>query len=197
MANQRISELDRRVTIRTFIEGQDEAGGNIKALLSSYNVWAKVENISGSRTLENLQLQYSEAYRVTKRYERTRVVPNNAEVLYENDLLTIGAIRLQNEGDKQFEIITAYTSSSNVSASGTVTPVVSEQVNYISTGGETTVQGTTGYNVVLVFRDGMQYMTVTGAPGDKQAQYDPATGLITFAYPMPADVQVSAYFIGE
>jgi len=106
-----IATLNRRITINQYSFAQDVHGGNIKTLGGSYTVWASVEQRSGSRTLDNLQVQYKEVYKIVKRYEASRKLNMTDEIVYESATLSIGNIREVDEGKKKFIEITAYNNA--------------------------------------------------------------------------------------
>jgi hypothetical protein len=110
-----IRELNRRILINQYLYGQDQAGGNTRLLLSTYPAWAKITKTSGSRVLDNMQIIYTEAYEIIKRYERTRALNLNDEILYEGSVLSIAAVEEIEEGSKQWQKITAYSTGKTVS----------------------------------------------------------------------------------
>lgn len=116
-----IAEFNRRILIKKYAFAQDSSGGNIKGLLSSFNIWAKVEPQSVNRSLEQLQITYSEAYKITTRFEDSRALSSNDEIIYEDAVLNIHGIRQDSEGKKKFNVITAYSTGSTVSAVITTT----------------------------------------------------------------------------
>lgn len=182
-----IGTLNRKITINKYLFGQDENGGNIKALAETFIVWANVEQRSGSRTLDNLQIQYKEVYKVVKRYEASRILSPDDEIVYETKILNIGAVIEKEEGRKKFNEITAFSNGKTLSSdTGTIYNVI-KMVEYIATGGETGFQDDDlkGFEIILVFRDGIQYSYITsGLPVRKQALYDATAGTIAF----PAEI---------
>lgn len=179
-----ISELNRKIVINKYLFGVDNSGGNIKALTDTYDVWASVEQRSGSRTLDNLQIQYKEVYKVVKRYEASRILSPDDEIVYETKILNIGAVIEKEEGRKKFNEITAFSNGKTTSSSSDVIYRVAKVVHYVATGGEVTFQDNDlkGYTLIIVFRDGVQYSyIITGTPVGKQALYDSVEGTIEFS----------------
>jgi SPP1 family predicted phage head-tail adaptor len=117
MAYININEMNRRITINVYLFGQDNYGGNTKSLIDTYDVWAKVTQQSGSRTLDQMQIAYNESYEIIKRYELSRPTKKNSEIVYENSILSIANVEEMREGNKSWERITAYTTGNNVSES--------------------------------------------------------------------------------
>jgi head-tail adaptor len=93
-----ISDLNRKITVHKYTFGQDQAGGNTKTLLTSYEMWAKVEENSENRALDNLQVSYLSSWRVTLRHEATRPLYENDEIMYDSNLFSIHSITRKNEG---------------------------------------------------------------------------------------------------
>lgn len=117
MAYININEMNRRITINVYLFGQNEWGGNTKSLVDTYDVWAKVTQQSGSRSLDQMQIAYNESYEIIKRYEVSRPTKQNSEIIYENSILSIANVEEVQEGNKSWERITAYTTGNNVSES--------------------------------------------------------------------------------
>ncbi len=117
MAYISINEMNRRITINAYLFGQNEWGGVIKSLVNTYDVWAKVTQQSGSRSLDQMQIAYNQAYEIIKRYQISRPTKQDNEIVYENSILSIGSIEEVREGNKTWERITAYTTGNNVSES--------------------------------------------------------------------------------
>jgi head-tail adaptor len=115
MAATNIIELDRRIIINQYLYGQDSAGGNIRTLLATYPVWAKITNTSGSRLLDQMQITYTKAYEIIKRHEVSRPLNLNDEIIYENNILSIAAIEKIEEGKRWWQRITAYATGQQIS----------------------------------------------------------------------------------
>jgi len=179
-----ISELNRRITINTYLFGQNESGAPIKALNTTYQIWAKVEQKSGSRTLDNLGITYNEAYEVTVRYEGSRPLYKTNEIVYEDALLSIQSTNEISEGKKKWIKILAYSNGNNISASDSSFLNVAKMVHYEASGGETGFQNDEligDWNVIIAFRDGVQYSYITsGTPTGKQVLYNKDDGTINF-----------------
>lgn len=197
-----IANLNRPITINKFVFGQDDRGGNIKLLVSSYALMANVEMISNSYVLESLQLKYGEGYRITVRFEPSRILTPNDEIVYNGNIHKIQSIRNQDEAGKRFVIVSTATGNTQSNAGdGSVYKPVRE-FHYTGLGGEYVVQddvikGWTG--IILLFRDKRQYSVIrAGIPLINQALYNQNTGEFTFSdqiVPLAEDEPVDAYLL--
>ncbi len=78
-----IGKMNRRITIKTWATTQDAGGGLSPSVSSSYSIWAMVEDRSGSLITAQAQPQWSYDYKITFRYEKTRVVNSNQTIAYD------------------------------------------------------------------------------------------------------------------
>lgn len=190
----------RRVTFNKYNYGVDQQGGNIKAISSTYTVWAKVTQTSYERSLNNGQLNNPNTFRITKRHEVSRPVSPDDEIIYDDRPMIINSIEIDNEGRKRFDIIIATKTASTTSATQDITQTVASTVHYVSPGNEYSVPtGQLNWNIPLVFRDGVQYtVLLSGVPAGKQVLYTQSTGVFLFSTAGPAlqagDV-VDIYFL--
>src|SRR4249919_520249 len=106
-----ISEFNRRVTIRKYAFAQDDGGGNVKSLTSSYPIWAKVEPTAGNKSLDNLQVAYTKTFKVKVRWEQSRILDHTDEIVYNDNLLVIQNITKEVEGRTNFLNIDTYTTN--------------------------------------------------------------------------------------
>lgn len=125
-----IAELNRKITFNQYGFSQNEYGDNVKALVNTFAIWAKVEPISNSRTLEQLQVTYGEAYKVTTRYEVSRPISSNNEIIYESKVLSIAGIREDTEGSKKYNVITAYSTGKSLVAEDTGTLAIWQVIEW-------------------------------------------------------------------
>lgn len=197
-----IAQLNREITINKFIYGQDDSGGNIKMLDSSYNIMADVQQISNNYVLEQLQIKYGEGYRITLRYEPSRLLTQNDEIVYGGNIHKIQAIRTQEEALKRFVIVN--TSTGNSISNGSGEPVVEplNEYHWVADGDEYTVQAdeVRGWvGMILLFRDKVQFRVVrSGTITAIQALYDIDAGTFTFSnliIPLAPGETVDAYHI--
>lgn len=195
-----ISERNRKITIRRYLFAQNSDGYNIKQASLSWEMWASVEQLNGNRNLEQGQVQYQETYKIKKRHELSRPIYAQDEIIYESALFSIDSIKEDTEGKKKIDIITAHSTGSNVSASTDINTVV-DMVHYVATGGEYGFQNDLliGKNLLLVYRDGVNYYPVTeGTPTAKETLYDAAAGSLDFSHilvAMQADEVTDVYIL--
>lgn len=203
-----IAELNRRITVNTYIFGQDESGGNIKALQTSYPLWAKVQQQRNNRDLDNSQIEYKEAYEVTVRYELSRLFATTNEIVYDDRILNIQGIRKVEEGKRKFNVISTYTTGSLISCNDVVMcNKVAKELHFVGTGTELSITDSelVGWNLLLVFRDGIQYLIrkssvlapVLAGP-NKEVSYDADEGKLEFyllGAPLQVDEIVDVYLI--
>lgn len=178
----------RRITFKKYNYGQDMQGGNIKALSSTYTVWAEMEQTSYDRSLNNGQLNNPNTFRITKRHEVSRPVSPDDEIVYEGRTMIINSIEIDNEGRKKFDIIIATKTASTTSTTQDITQTVAATVHYVSPGNEYSVPtGQLNWNIPLVFRDSLQYTVIlSGVPVGKQVLYTQSTGIFLFHTSGPA-----------
>lgn len=105
-----IDELNTKVTIKHYTTTQDNSTGKTNSsLTASREKWAKVEQLNGSKVLDNAAVSYKEAFKITIRYEVSRPTLTNYHVNYKNKEMIIHSVVAQQEGKQWFEIITAFT----------------------------------------------------------------------------------------
>ena len=97
-----IGKLNRRVTIKSWGNTQDEAGGIIPVETASYPIWAKVEDRNGRLFTGEQQAQWSYDYKVTFRYEKSRVATSNMTIDYDSKRLAINSLSYENEGNRKY-----------------------------------------------------------------------------------------------
>lgn len=97
-----IGQLNRRVTIKSWISSQDDSGGLISTQGTSYDIWARVEDRSGRTYLSQQQEQWSYDYKITFRYEVSRPVTSNMTIDYDSKRLVIRSLSFESEGGRRF-----------------------------------------------------------------------------------------------
>lgn len=106
----RVEEMNVKISIKSYSVTQDSNGRNIHSVTDTFSRWAKVEQVSGSRTLENMGIVFNKAFRITKRYEVSNPVNERHKIEYLGELMTIASVQREQIGKTFFEKITAYTS---------------------------------------------------------------------------------------
>ncbi len=105
-----VHELNSRITVKVYNTTQDNTTGKVStSLTSSWTKWAKVEENSGSRVLDNAAITYRESYRITSRYEQSRKTLEKYDLEFKGQPLKIHSVIKQFEGLAWWEVITAYT----------------------------------------------------------------------------------------
>jgi len=106
-----IGEMDSVVTISTYTVSQNAVTGRVeKALASSFERWAKVEQLSESRALNYSGINYTQAYKVTTLYAVGQATKPTATVtLHSGEVLSIGSVIKKDIGRLWVEEIIAYT----------------------------------------------------------------------------------------
>ena len=109
-----IGKLNRRVTIKTLTSDQD-AGGGLSAVDGvSYSMWAQVEDRNGFTVTGENQKVWNYDYKITVRYERSRIKKSNQIVEYDGKSLAIGSISFENEGNMKYAILRCSATDNNV-----------------------------------------------------------------------------------
>lgn len=111
-----IGELNRRVTIKTSTYEVDEGGGPSAVETDSYTLWAKVEERSGIATTGFEQQAWNYDYRITVRYEKTRVIKSNQTISFDGKTLAVNSVSFQDEGKRRYTILRCSTTDNNVSS---------------------------------------------------------------------------------
>ena len=101
--------LNRPIIINKYVFTQDDSGGNVKTLSDSYTLMADVKPISNSYLLQQMQVKYGEGYTITVRFEPSRLLTPNDEIVYKNGIHKIQSIKNQEEAGRRFVIITTET----------------------------------------------------------------------------------------
>lgn len=109
-----IGKLNRRITIKTSTNEQDEGGGLVAIETDSYEMWAQVEERSGIATIGFEQQVWNYDYRITVRYEKTRIIKSNQTIEFDGKTLSINSVSFQDEGKRRYTILRCSTTDNNV-----------------------------------------------------------------------------------
>ena len=112
-----IGQLNRRVTLKAWGSTQDEAGGVIASVVAFYPIWAKVEDRNGRLYQGEQQREWSYDYKVTFRYEKSRVVSSGMTIDYDGKRLTINSISFLDEGQRKYAVARC-SALDNINTSG-------------------------------------------------------------------------------
>lgn len=107
-------KLNRRITVQITGSAQNEMGGNQSVIVSSWGVWAQVENRTGSNSNPYQQQVWQYDYKITKRKEASRPTQSNYEIIYENKRLKIESISIEDENFKAYEVLRCSVIDENV-----------------------------------------------------------------------------------
>lgn len=197
-----IGQLNRRITLRSWGSTQDEGGGPIALLLVTYTVWAKVEQRSGQMYSGQQQPIWTYDYRVTFRYEKSRVVSSNFTIDYDGKRLAINSLSYSEEGNRKYAIARCSTVDANINTDNDIFATVGTW-DYYGIGGEdefTAASDVTpigapptvpidlrGKTIIGAFKDGIEFNVLLGGPftdpSIKQVIYNSALG--TFLWSIP------------
>jgi SPP1 family predicted phage head-tail adaptor len=102
---------NRRITIETWGTSQDAGGGVTGSVISSYQMWANVENRDGRMIEAKDQRMWPYNYKVTVRYENSRPLNASQTILYDGNRLAINSIVIDREGMREENILRCSTIS--------------------------------------------------------------------------------------
>lgn len=186
-----IGELNRRITFKSWGSSKDEGGGPIPVLLLSYTIWAKVEDRSGYLYTGEQQAQWNYDYKITFRYEKSRVVKSNYTIDYDNKRLSINSVSFENEGTRKYAVARCSTTDVNIDTSGDIIASIHTYDYYgIAHELEFTADGTAmtspniprdlrSKTIIGAFKDGVEFEVILSGspdPTKKQVLYNPGTG---------------------
>lgn len=172
-----IGQFKRLITIKTWIDIQDEGGGSDPHQVDSYDLRAKVEQRSGSQFSGQGQTLWSYDYKITVRYEKSRILKSNQTIDYDGKRLAINSIAFEDEGKRKFCICRCSTIDSNVDTGNDLIASI-KTFEYFGIGGELefTADGTAmtaptvttdlrGKTIVRAYKDGIRFSLITsGTP---------------------------------
>lgn len=194
-----IGELNRRITFKSWGADQDPGGGPIALLLLSYTIWAKVEARSGQMYSGEQQALWTYDYKITFRYEKSRVVPSNYTIDYDSKRLAIRSVSFLQEGNRKYVVAMCSTTDDSIdTASDAIAGLAT--FDYYGIGGEdefiadgtpmtlpTVAQDLRGKTIVGAYKDGIEFNVLTSAPftdpSIKQVIYNSSTGSFTWSIP--------------
>lgn len=98
------SELRSKITVKSWSSTKDAGGGITKSVVSSYDIRAKVENRTGTAQRQD-QAIWNYDYKITVRYEASRVIKSNMTVDYNGKSLKINSVSYEDEGKLKYCIL--------------------------------------------------------------------------------------------
>jgi uncharacterized LabA/DUF88 family protein len=106
-----IGEMNCLVQVQSVSVTQDTDGNIIATPSSVWNKWGKRrQNCSNLASTEGMS-NYQESYTVEMWYERNRPTRANYLLTYDGKTMKVLSVRLDNEGTRVLETVTAYTSN--------------------------------------------------------------------------------------
>lgn len=145
-----IGKLNRRINLKAWGSTQDsEGGGVIPTIISSYNIWAKVENRNGNLFLGEQQREWNYDYKVTFRYENSRVVNSSMTIDYDNKRLAINSLSYQEEGQRRYAIARCSTLESFTDAEIGGDPIEPDGLSRILVEVEAGTQGAIDAGIIV------------------------------------------------
>jgi SPP1 family predicted phage head-tail adaptor len=200
-----IGQMNRRITIKSWAALQDAGGGVSAAVVGSYTIWAKVEARSGALYTSEEQALWNYDYKVTFRYERTRVVQSNMTIDYDLKRLRINSLSFIEEGNRKYCIARCTTTDATIDVFGDVIGNVADlstslqTYDYYGVDGELSFTNTDliGATIIGAFKDGIEYAVIlSGTPTGKQVLYNSLTGQFTWSTPFEPGEHSLIQFLG-
>lgn len=102
-----------RVTIERYTHVQDATGGLIPVMELSYSKYADVEDRRGNIQTNGLQRDWSYDYKITMRYEPSRVEQSGDIIRHDGKKLQVNEVSFSGEGTRRFVILRTSTLESN------------------------------------------------------------------------------------
>lgn len=197
-----IGEMNRRITFRSWGSDQDEGGGAIPLLLTTYTIWAKVEARNGQMFSGKQQTLWTYDYKITFRYEKSRLVASNFTIDYDGKRLAINSLSFINEGNRKYAIARCSTTDANINTDNDIFTTIGV-FDYYGIGDEdefiaastTTPIGSPptvptdlrGKTIVGAYKDGIEFNVLLAGPftdpSIKQVIYNSASGSFLWSVP--------------
>ena len=106
-----IGAMNCLVQVQSVSVTQDSDGNIVATPSSVWNKWAKVEQDSGNLLISQGMSNFSESYRIQMWYERNKPTLANYLLTYNGKTMKVYNVRVDNEGNRMIETITAFTSN--------------------------------------------------------------------------------------
>ena len=97
--------MRNRITLKTLGYTTDAGGGTSSSVVSSYSVWAEIQDRNGGSQFSQGQIQDDYDYKITIRYYPSKVVTTNTVLEYRGKDLAINSVTNQSEGKNRFLIL--------------------------------------------------------------------------------------------
>ena len=106
-----IGSMNCLVQVQSVTVTQDNNGDIVATPSSTWNKWAEVSQDSGNLLISQGMSSFNESFRVQMWYEPSRPTQPNYILTYNGKTMKVYNVRLNNEGNRMTETITAYTSN--------------------------------------------------------------------------------------
>lgn len=202
-----IGDFNRKITLKSWTATQDEGGGSSAVNLASYIVWAKIDQRFGTPFTSEEQQVWNYDYKITFRYERSRIPKSNFTIDYDSKRLRINSISYENEGNRAYSVARCTTIDANIDTDNDVSIASSlGTFDYYGIGGEdeftaadtvtpigaapTIPKDLRNKTIIGAFKDGVEFNVILGGsfnPLVKQVLYTPSTGNFLWSIPYEPD----------
>lgn len=180
-------KLNRRITVIVWGTTQNAIGSPVAAIAAAWDMWAQVEDRSGSNFAPYQQSVWQYDYKITVRCEETRVIGSNYTIDYNNKRLKINSVSFVEEAYQMYTVLrcTALDPSVATGAQGSVPPLPQIGVyNYTAASVLNTWVASELINKTIfgAFKDGVLFNIITtGIPVQKQVLFTKATGTLLWS----------------
>jgi hypothetical protein len=106
-----IGEMNCLIGVQSVSVTQDANGDLVVTPSAAWQKWATISQDSGNLLISQGMMNFNESYRVEMWYEPTRPTKANYILTYNGKTMKVYNVRLDNEGKRMTETITAYTSN--------------------------------------------------------------------------------------
>lgn len=97
-----LEQFNRRILVKDYATGAiNEYGSVVSTEVTSWLMWAKVEQRSGSAMLAHGQQVWTYDTKITVRYQASRKIQSNMSVIYEGAKYKINNVAVEKEGYKE------------------------------------------------------------------------------------------------
>jgi len=106
-----IGQMNCLVQVQSVAVTQDENGDIVATPAAAWSKWAEITQDSGNLLISQGMGSFNESFRVQMWYEPSRPTQPNYILTYNGKTMKVYNVRLNNEGNRMTETITAYTSN--------------------------------------------------------------------------------------
>lgn len=192
--------MNRIIIARAWAAIKNNQGGLDPIEIGSWQMFAAVEDRTGSSTSPYNQEIWTYDYKIKIRYAPSRVIGSNYTIDYDGKTLKINSIATVKEGYKHYSEIKASVIDNSISTgSSGSNPPLPQIRSYIFTavGGETSFTALANKQIFSVSKDGIVFdIITTGALDAEKKQVKITTGqLFEFLIPFAAGETANVLYI--